>query len=318
MTSNSCQGLVSRLFIKNEDDNSNDDRNLTLKLLSNPLIGSEGMGSISTLLQGSFLSKLYLSRCNIGDDGFEHLINWCTPSKNVGLQTLDISHNGITAKGLDLFSNRLLVAEGEDKGCSLPKLTELNLSGNKFDSNSVSLLATAIGRDHETDTNNDRRLAITNLDLSDTSCGIDGAKAIMSQQQQQQLGGKSSLTTLSLFNNSLGLDDGFVEIASNCLIGGHPTIKSLDLGGNHANEESCVQLLKAIITAPTSSSSSNFTNQLELLILGGNEGGPNLEAMIREVQAVYPKLDIARDKPKTSQQQPDMMRMATPQRLANE
>jgi hypothetical protein len=35
---------------------------------------------------------------------------------------------------------------------------------------------------------------------------------------------------------------------------------------------------------------------LRTLVVGGNQGGPDLEAVIQELKEVHPELDIARDR----------------------
>ena len=77
--------------------------------------------------------------------------------------------------------------------------------------------------------------ALESLDLSQTSCGAQGAAAAVKC---------TKLTSLRLFNNKLG-SDGFETLVP-LLKGGHASLVNLDLGGNDASEEAVVKLLNSI------------------------------------------------------------------------
>ena len=143
--------------------------------------------------------------------------------------------------------------------------------------------------------------SLEELDMTETKCTVRGAKALISLNthcdDNTAITSSSSLKNLNLFGNKLG-SDGFVEL-SKVLRGGHPTLESLDLGGNEATEAGVVALLQAF-TQHRSNNSENTTNSLRLLVVGGNQGGPTVETVVQEVQKLYPQLDIARDKPKSS------------------
>jgi hypothetical protein len=124
------------------------------------------------------------------------------------------------------------------------------------------------------------RAKLKNLDLSHTQCGSQGAATILSADQ---------LESLILFNNNLG-SEGFHALAP-ALQQQHALVE-LDLGGNGADEASVVVLLNALIKE----SDVANKNVLQLLVVGGNQGGDAVEQMVAKVQRIHPGLDIARDK----------------------
>jgi Ran GTPase-activating protein (RanGAP) involved in mRNA processing and transport len=157
----------------------------------------------------------------------------------------------------------------------------LNLAGNPLDEASSQALANAIG-----ELRTQEKLLLSNLDMTDTSCGAGGAVDLV------RLG---HLRVLNIFNNRLG-SDGFVALAK-VLQGGHPTLETLDVGGNQATEAGVVALLQAF-TVKTES----FRNSLKLVVVGGNESGPTIETLVKEIKKVHPEMDIARDKPRKQQE----------------
>jgi hypothetical protein len=62
----------------------------------------------------------------------------------------------------------------------------------------------------------------------------------------------------------------------------------LDLAGNRADEASVVALLSAHY--------SGYFIRVKALIVGGNKGGSDVEAMVKRVKEVRPEIDIARDR----------------------
>jgi Ran GTPase-activating protein (RanGAP) involved in mRNA processing and transport len=161
------------------------------------------------------------------------------------------------------------------------QLEDLNLAGNPLDEASSQALANAIGELRTQD-----KLSLSNLDMTDTSCGAGGAVDLV------RLG---HLRVLNIFNNRLG-SDSFVALAK-VLQGGHPTLETLDVGGNQATEAGVVALLQAF-TVKTES----FRNSLKLVVVGGNESGPTIETLVEEIKKVHPEMDIARDKPGKQQE----------------
>jgi Ran GTPase-activating protein (RanGAP) involved in mRNA processing and transport len=255
-------GLVSML------SKGTKDRKLKLRLNCNEL-GAQGVASLSTLLNQSAIVELYLSKCNMGDEGLNYLTGGLAADKSSGLQILDLSHNSIGPDGLNELVSQL--SEGK---ASLSKLHDLNLTGNKLNGESIQGLAATLGKHRVAGT-----MMLDTLDLTGTSCGIAGATDIVELCQ---------LKNLRLFNNELGCD-GFLSLAK-LLRGGHPTLQNMDLGGNMAKEASIVSLLHALTVE------GSFVNALRVLVVGGNEGGPALEQAAEEVKRVHPEIDIARDK----------------------
>ena len=257
-------------------------KQIHLAISSNP-IGSEGCRSLSNLCAsskaGSMLSHLQLAQCSIGDEGIKLLSTAATSTPCIGLHLLDISENAITKDGAKVFADSLVE--------SWPDLKELKLAKNDLGGEGVaSVMGSLLQRkDVESDVfiADGKNTTLTKLDLTSTNCGIDGAKAALMSR---------SLATLRLFNNKLG-SDGFQSISS-LLQGGHPSIENLDLGGNSAEEESVVALLNAIADIKDDGSSSS---KLSVLEIGGNKFGDVAAEALQNLKRVWPRLDVAHDKP---------------------
>ena len=258
----SCSGLAE--FIQ-----SITAPNLILNLNNNP-IGAKGMAILSSHVNQETIKTLYVSNCGLGDDGLQSIIDACTENRLSGLRVLDASKNGISPKGIQYIASRL-----EEGHSCFSQLEELNFASNHLDESSVYSLAKALEKRRM-----DGATALKALDLSETNCTVIGAKSII-----QMVG----LEDLRLFNNDLG-NEGFVEIG-NVLKGGHSSLKTLDLGGNRANEASVASVLQAV------SAKEPLENTLKVLVVGGNEGGPIVERMVKEVKRSHPEIDIARDRP---------------------
>ncbi len=251
-----------------------------LSINSNP-IGSRGCEALSKLCavpgRGSVLSHLQLSQCSIGNEGITLLSTAASANLCISLKVLDLSENSITSDGTRSLAASLLK--------SWPTLVELNLSKNELESEGVaSVLGALVSRDSaiKSDPANERNSTLKILDLSCTSCGIEGAKAAL------RSGG---LATLRLFNNKLG-SVGFHSIAT-LLQGGHPSIENLDLGGNNADEVSVVAVLNAIAYKTENGPAS----KLSVLEIGGNKFGDEAQEALEKLRHAWPSLDVAHDKP---------------------
>jgi hypothetical protein len=233
-----------------------EDCKLTLRLSGNP-IGDEGFRSI---FNGHVqLEKVYLSSCQIGDASMEFLAG--LKAGNLPVSVLELSNNNISTPGAKFLSE-----------CPhLDRLADLNLSGNPLGADGVVALTSHVQQEFP---------VLQVVDLSDTKCGVAGALAAVRD---------SHVASLRLFNNNLG-PEGFRALADT-LRGGHPTMVSLDLAGNRADEASVVALLSALLITDV-----KFESKLRTLIIGGNQGGSDVEAMAKRVQQVRPEIDIARDK----------------------
>lgn len=253
---------------------------IDLSINSNP-IGPNGCEALSKLCaipgRGSVLSHLRLSQCSIGDEGIVLLSNAATANPCIGLTVLDISENNITSDGARTFAASLVN--------SWPNLAELNFSKNELDCEGVtSVMGALVSRCDRMDNDpaKERNSTLENLDLSGTSCGIEGAKAALRS---------SGLVTLRLFNNKLG-SAGFHSIAT-LLRGGHQSIENLDLGGNNADEESVVAVLNAI----ADKTEIGLASKLSVLEIGGNKFGDETQEALEKLRRVWPSLDVAHDKP---------------------
>jgi hypothetical protein len=241
-------------------------RKLTLRLSGNP-IGDEGFRSV---LNGhEHLENLYLASCGIDDASMEWLAS--LKATSTPLTLLDLSNNKISTPGALSLSECLHGDAGNAESACLAQLLDLNLAGNPLGEGGVIALTTRAQQ---------KIPVLKSLDLTETKCGVAGAVAAVRY---------SHAASLRLFNNNLG-PEGFRALEET-LRGGHPTLVSLDLAGNRADEASVVALLSALIIPDTS-----FESKLRTLIVGGNKGGSDVEAMVKRVKEVRPEIDIARDK----------------------
>jgi len=271
---------------------------LTLSLNNNPSIGRSPK-CLSTLLMNFRLTSLSLTHCDIGDDAVHDLVGDTNNTSNIpSIQCLNLSHNRISEIGAKYISDSFLVCAAvshSDKNIHYPcKLQQLILAGNPIGSAGVIAIASKLKQRvdilaieqqemqhfHGSCDGND---VIQEIDLSKTSCGIDGAIAIL------LCGG--SLHSLRLFDNNLSEDDGFEKI-SKLLQGGHPNLKLLDLGGNRATDSSVCAILDSFLTED-----SKIKMSLQVLELGGNQFAEKCEESLKRVKQKFPHLDIVRDRP---------------------
>lgn len=262
---------------------------IDLMLVSNPL-GKESCISLSKLISSpshgkSSLVSLSLARCSIGDNGIEILVDSTKMRQCQGLKKLDLSHNNIGTFGAQKLSEALGFPKQESM-VSLVDLRELCLNGNPLGSDGVCALTSSLvqreGIDAVPGSVGNSTLSV--LDLSETACGSEGAIAAL------QCG---RLSTLYLFNNKLG-SLGFESIVPS-LQGGHPSLQSLDLGGNNAKEPAVVRLLQAFLLKGNELNA--VKSMLRTLIVGGNEFGEEVEKVLKVVNEAIPELDIAHDRP---------------------
>ena len=268
---------LSQLLLNgSNDERAGDQRKLTLDLNSNP-IGSDACQSLSSLCsphldKDSILKSLILKKCSIGDEGFQIFSKGLLGKRCNGLRKLDFTDNKFGPKGLTDFADAMKTG--------LCDLKDLCLADNSVNEEGVAALSSAL-----MDTNSN----LSVVDLSNTSCGSLGAKAILQC---------NTLSSIRLFNNNLGCD-GFDVIAS-LLKEGYSMVSHLDLGGNRAKSEGVVALLRVIVQMGDTGLSN-----LHTLELGGNEIGEEAETVLKELQELRPGLDIPRDRPNV-QQPPNM------------
>jgi Leucine Rich repeat len=283
---NSCLSLVRAMMAPTSNVKESDAStgNLTLKLNSNNLSDSESFQEMMIqVCKLQRISGLSLSKCQLSNEGLRGMADACCKFADMTiqpiLQMLDLSNNNFTETGLLDFTSRLL--ESEVHHCQLSQLRELNFSGNVLNEGGCIQLAALMAKGP--------LQSVRNLDVTGTSCGMKGATALLECNVID--GTQSCLKVLNLFGNDLG-SDGFVHL-SKTLQGGHPKLESLDLGGNGATEAGVVALLQAIAIYNI----SGQPNALQLLVVGGNQGGPTAESVVKEIKQLHPELDVARDKP---------------------
>ena len=271
---------------------------LTLSLNNNPAIGRSPK-CLSTLLMNFRLTSLSLTHCDIGDDAVHNLVGNTNSTSNIpSIQCFNLSHNRISEIGAKHISDSFLLSTVENhsgKTIHHPcKLQQLILAGNPIGSAGVIAIASKLKQRedilaieqqvmhhfHASCEGND---VLQEIDLSKTSCGIDGAIAILS------CGG--NLHSLRLFDNNLSKGDGFEKI-SKLLKGGHPNLKLLDLGGNRAADSSVCAVLDSLLTEDSKNKMS-----LQVLELGGNQFAEKCEESMKRVKLKFPHLDIVRDRP---------------------
>ena len=268
---------LAELLKTSEDKLKVGGRSLSLSLSANSL-GDGACESLATLLCDTLLlSSLSLANCGIGNEGIKLLSLAAASGACNSLKMLDLSYNGIGKEGAAALGKSLW----NDKASGWPQLMDLCLAGNNLSASGVQNVMDALMWDD----GNAKNKTLQSLDLTQTSCGIDGAVAAVRCQ---------SLSSLRLFNNKLGTE-GFRALAK-LLQGGHASLANLDLGGNDASQASVVELLTALMK-----DGKGFISKLRLLEMGGNQGGYDVEEVIEKLKQVHPELDVARDRPRQSE-----------------
>lgn len=254
---------------------------LTLLLNYNPLIG-QSPTCLSSLFRSSShrLTSLSLTHCDMDDEGVRALVVH-ESNHAVGYQTtltsLNLSYNRIGANGAKFMCESFLF----NSTCC--PLEQLILAGNPIGSEGVQAIAAKLQPREDIQTSSSSSsndytcTSLRQIDLSSTGCGTEGAEAIL------QCGG--SLHSVRLFDNHLK-DDGFLPI-SKLLVGGHPNLQQLDLGGNHASEDGICTLLKSLLLKRPGLSST-----LQVLELGGNQFTSTCEEYLKQLKVKSPTLDV--------------------------
>jgi Leucine Rich Repeat/Leucine Rich repeat len=261
---------------------------LSLNLNTTDLRDSEYFSKMmNRLFTFLIVSEMFLSGCQLGDEGLRQILDACSDSSEGStipkLQVLDLSNNNLTQDALQDFFSKLV--ENNSRQCHLRQLRKLNLSGNTLDEESCNHLAACIAEGPLE--------SLCDLDVSKTSCGVNGAVALIRSNNTD--GSSRGVKILNLFGNQLG-SEGFVHLSKH-LEGGHPILESLDLGGNEATEAGIVAVLQPLIRQ----NCTGKKNALRLLVVGGNQGGPTVETLVKDIQTMHPELDVARDKPGRNQ-----------------
>jgi Ran GTPase-activating protein (RanGAP) involved in mRNA processing and transport len=190
-------------------------RSISLTLTSNPLRSASCAALSTTLCGTSKVTSLYLSHCDIGDDGLKLLLASQQCTNEIGLTVLDLSHNGIGPEGATTLASALW-DNGESR---FKNLNELVLTGNALGYIGVQCLGNALAHRNKDGNFEAGNETLEILDLTQTDCGKDGAVAIMRC---------SHLKRVRLFNNQLA-----------------------DIGGNKAKINTVIQVLDAVGTINT-------------------------------------------------------------------
>eukprot|EP00535_Pseudo-nitzschia_heimii_P006831 CAMPEP_0197186018 /NCGR_PEP_ID=MMETSP1423-20130617/13040_1 /TAXON_ID=476441 /ORGANISM="Pseudo-nitzschia heimii, Strain UNC1101" /LENGTH=524 /DNA_ID=CAMNT_0042637217 /DNA_START=77 /DNA_END=1648 /DNA_ORIENTATION=- len=290
---------------KEQEATVKDARNLILKLNSNNLSNREELKEMMSLIvRENMVTELYISKCQIGDEGMTSIIEECChrsnlkacarvdkQSRNCFLQRLDLSYNNLTSISCLAKQLHFSIDDTSQNKCNyFSSLRTLDLSGNPLGENIEAAILC----------NPQWILSLKELDLSHTSCEISGAVELIRRSNNQT----SSLRKLNLFGNGIE-SAGFLEL-SKVLHGGHLSLEYLDLGGNGASESAVVALVEVLehelesydMNGEKHITNDNCENKLRVLVVGGNSGGASLEAAVKRIKNIHPSIDIARDKPK--------------------
>lgn len=255
------------------------DSAMELILNNNPNIGSVGCRSLKHLIAtpncASIIRKLSIRKCKIGDEGVIHLGSAFEMRSCKKLCCLDLVDNNIGPRGMEKFATALM-----DHKMHIEDLNHLNLAENALGSEGVS----SLGRSLKSKENEDGNHSIHTIDLSQTNCGPESAAMLLKC---------NSLKSLRLFNNNLR--EGLGMLAE-YLHGGHATLAHLDVAGNRASGTTISSLLKAVLVK-----SDPDNSVLHTLELGGNEIDEDASVIIQKLEVARPGLDIARDRPSTSE-----------------
>ena len=250
-----------------------------IRLDNNP-IGDKGL---KQLLKLNRLNGIYVSNCQLTDAAMLFITVAASSSLSECL-TLDVSNNkAITKTGMTVLGDAM---KRRFISVLLPKLTHLNISGNEsIGTDGIqALIMGLVGRTLET------------CDFSETHCSGPGAiLAIVGSVKAYCC----TIQSLRLYNNHIGSNGIYKisEILTDILIASE--LHTLDLAGNGAGQGSVVVLLKAVLSAveqTTSKSRKTARIPLKCLIIGGNQGGFDVEAVVKQIHALRPDIDIARDK----------------------
>lgn len=239
---------------------------ICLTLDDNPL-GESSCHSLSLLLTASCLSSLSVKGCSISDEGLRILCSSISTMKLTGLSSFNLSDNRIGPTGAKYLSEIVGVTS------FMMDLKELNLSLNHLGSDGIFLITTALQQQHRTE--------LLMLDLTCTNCGVEGAISALTCK---------SIGSLVLFNNSLG-SAGIAALAP-FLVGGHPNIKYLDLGGNMADAGAINEILNSLLQK-----NDMVENRLSTIIFGGNKTDDVVVDLVSQLALLRPELDIAFDRP---------------------
>jgi len=202
------------------------------------------------------LKTLQLKECRLGDAHAAAL--GAALATNTTLQQIDLSDNELTAAACSALAQGLASAKSS--------VTSLKLGNNSLGDNGAVELARVLAASPST-------VTIGYLDVSKNGLSSAGMVALLTLP---------SLRTLTLFDNSLG--DGLTELLP--ALAANQTIETLDLGANALHGALSVTLFDAVHSHPS----------LSTLEMGGNSLGEEGHAALDKLRAANPRLDVAVDK----------------------
>lgn len=227
----------------------------TLTLSFNDL-GSATSRFFDALASNKSLKTLQLKECKLNDAHATALGE--ALAKNTTLEQIDLSDNQLTAAACAALANGLSSSESRVKS--------LKLGSNRIGDDGAAELARGLASSAST-------VALAALDVSKNALSSTGMVALLSVP---------SLRTLNLFDNSLGA--GLSELLP--ALAANQTIETLDLGANALHGALSVTLFDVVHAHPS----------LSTLEMGGNSLGEEGHAALDKLRAANPRLDVAVDK----------------------
>lgn len=219
-----------------------------------------GLGSATTaffdaLANNSSLKKLHLKDCKLNDTHAEALGN--ALKQNAVLEEIDLSDNNLTSSAC------AALAEGLKLNTALKSL---NLGNNKCQDAGAILIGQALAANAAT-------TSLAYLDLSKNELTQAGIVALIES---------SPVKELHVFNNTIGA--GLHELLP--VLTTNHRIEHLDVGANQLHGDLSIALFEAIHNHPT----------LKTLEMGGNSLGEAGHAALDKLRQVNRDLDVAVDK----------------------
>ena len=291
-------------------------------LLSGHQIGVEGASALGAALGGSdgnaTLRRLSLGSSNFGDSGVTSLAEYI-PSWNV-LEDLDLELKGISAEGAKALGLAL---------ANNTSLKKINLSRNPFLAEGTRNLIENCWPSEDASESDDN-CQLLELDLSETSCGVNGIEAIglalsrlscslrilkcnknpsigsRIQEAKPRSASESSNHLANLLhahasplkNGLLHLslsrcdlkDEGFIYLSSG--LATNQSLLKLDLGYNDAGQDGC----QALAAAFSAGGAPNLVTLVLRMNRAGSDGGVAIASALRTRGVMDFELDFCSNK----------------------
>ncbi|RHY03417.1 hypothetical protein DYB28_002611 [Aphanomyces astaci] len=221
----------------------------TVLFTGNPL-GRAATALFTALAANTSIESLHLTQCNLPDDALVALGH--ALGANQTLKHLDISHSALSSTSVAAFCLGL---------ASNRSLQSLNVASTGVSDALVEALATSLPPQ------------LTSLNVSGNG---------LTHIAVARLWQSTTLTELRLFHNALG--SGFAQVLP--VLQANKTLQVLDIGANELHGEVAALLFNALHSHPS----------LKTLEMGGNNLGDTGLAALEALQAANPSLDVAMDK----------------------